>query len=447
MRSPAFRALAFVSWVPAATACSSGGGGVHGPVFGVDSGSDTATDYPPDGAIVDVRARDQLARDAATDAHTEDGRAADAQSSDGGIDGASDVSSYDAPTGDGGSCPSGHGTIALVGGTTSLAFGATSKNGAAWVTSSFPTASVGAAPGLIALSGGFLTVFPAATTDEFQSSVFTSTWSTPASIFAVGDSGGPALGVGAPALVAAGSSAHLVYLGSNDKFYHDTFTASAWGAANDPVGGAAEQGFGDTPPTAAFVGTTLYAAYNGSNSMLYVDPWTGGTWGAAAAVSGASVSMGVAPTLVGLASGDLLIVYETSGNALYSAAYSGGTWSTPVAVDGTTASTNSPVSMAPLPAGGAVMVYLGATDSFPYFSIYSPMPAPTWTAPAKVYANSLPLESAPTVAAGTCGVDAVAALTLTVGVEIVTLTGTTWSSPVVVGGTGSMTYASIATLP
>jgi len=433
--------LALLLCLPVAACANSNGGGVHGPVFNVDSGGDVATDVVPDGSLLDAQP-DRHVRDASTqDVHVADARA-DSASRDAGRE----VGPGDASDAAANVCPSGHGTIALVGGASSVAFGAVSKNGDAFAVTSFSTTSVGAMPGLVALAGGFLTVFPAATTQVFQSAVYSGTWSTPGTLFAVGDSGGPALGSGAPALVAAGSSAHLVYLGTDDKFYHDTYASSAWGPANDPVGGAASQGFGDTAPTAAYAGSTLYAGYNGSNALLYVDPWSAGTWGAAASVTGATVSMAVPPTLATLTGGGLLFVYESTGGALYSATYTGGAWSQPIAVNAA-AITNSAVSVAPLTGGGAVMVYLGATNALPYFSIYTAAGTPGWSVPAEVYPSSLPLQSAPSVAAGTCGVDAVAALVETAGVEIVTLGGSAWSQPVVVGGTGSMTYASIATSP
>jgi hypothetical protein len=64
-----------------------------------------------------------------------------------------------------------------------------------------------------------------------------------------------------------------------------------------------------------------------------------------------------------------------------------------------------------------------------------------------VYPSSLALASAPTVAAGVCNFDAIAALTEPAGVEIVSLKSGVWGTPVLLGGTGATTYATIATLP
>ena len=418
-----------------ATACSSGStGGTHGPVFNLDGGGDVVVDHPPDSSLRDTgsadAAADRRASDTSSsadsshhDAHVEAGGDSghDAARADTSTDAAADVT-LDAPSdvkgaADASVCPSGLGTIALVGGTSTVSFGATSKNGGAWAVASFGSSSVHAAPAVIAFNGGFLSVFPTATT-AIQSTLFTTSWSTPANIPAIGDSANPALENGAPSLASGGaSSAHLVYQGSDDKFYHGVYSGGAWGPADDPVGGAgASQGFGPSAPAAAAVGTTLYAANDGSNSGLYVDalpPGAPATWGAAAAITGAGVG-GVPPTMVALTGGsfDLMLVYEAkTSNTLYSTVHTagagGGTWSTPLEV-AATANTASAVSLAPLAGGGAVLVYLGTTNSFPYFSVYGPLPTPAWTTPAEIYPGSLPLASAPSVAAGTCGVDAVA---------------------------------------
>ena len=324
--------------------------------------------------------------------------------------------------------------------------------------------SVGSRPAIVPFGGGLLGVFATSTTSFIESTVFTpgamSVWSPPSTIPAVTGSDAAATEMGAPGLAVLGATAHLVYEGSNDKFYHGVYSGSAWGPASDPVGGSgSSQAFG--PPAAAAtaaVGTTLYAAYDGGNGGLYVTTWTGsgssGSWTPAVGImmAGVATAPAVPPTMIALTGGaaDLMLVYEVPAtNLLYSVVHtpggSAGTWAAPVEVNAA-ASSATAVSLAPLTGGGVVMVYLGKTDSFPYYSLYSPSASPAWTAPAKVDPNSLPLASAPTVTSGAaCGVDAIAALAEPAGVELVTLAAGHWAAPVLVPGTASMTYATVAT--
>ena len=71
----------------------------------------------------------------------------------------------------------------------------------------------------------------------------------------VGTGDASATEYGTPGLAALGSNAELVYEGTNNKYYHGVYSGSAWGAANDPVGGSGSmQDYGPTLPAAAVVG-------------------------------------------------------------------------------------------------------------------------------------------------------------------------------------------------
>ena len=502
--------LAYVSFALLA-ACSSGSkaGQAVGPVYGNDSGGDVATDFLPDahallfdapddhggivislegggggqdsGHPVDATTMTKIdAGDATTmmttpdagadvatpvpdatapvpDATTHDSSAGDGAHADAHTTSGSDASDAQAtgPT----DCPSGTGTLALVGGTATQAFGAVSIDGAAWKVTTFANGSVSAAPALLAFNGGFLGVYTRTTTDYLQSTLFSSSgtvtgWTIPSIVPAISTGDASATEYGTPGLAALGSNAELVYEGTNNKYYHGVYSGSAWGAANDPVGGSGSmQDYGPTLPAAAVVGSTLYVAYDGGNGGLYVDSWTsGGGWAGAKGITGAGVGS-VPPTLIALTGGttDLMLVFEVpTTNVLYSVVHTagatGGTWSAPVLV-ASVANATSAVSLAPLASGGAVMVYKGATNSLPYSSVYSPSATPAWTVPAEIYASSPALLSSPTVAAGTCGVDAVAALAEAAGAQIVTLKSGVWSSPILVPGTAQSTYATVATSP
>jgi hypothetical protein len=445
----------------------------NGQVFDVDSGADSATDFLPDAhKLADARADHASSNDGGGhDAHagsdatmmTKPDGGGDAHSgSDAALDGTGAPDVVDAgPMGaDASVCPSGTGTIALVGGSSIVAFGAASTNGGTFQLKTFTNQTVSAPPAVIGYGPDeFLTAFPVANTDYIVSSLYSSgAWSTPAAIPAVAGSDASANEQGAPALALIGTSGELVYEGSNEHFYRGVFSGGMLGAASDAVGGAATQDFGDinVPPSAAVASSTLYVAYDGSNGGLYVDSWTsGGGWAGAQGVNGAGVGMSnqVPPTLIALNGGtaDLMLVFvdstTTPADGLSYVVHTPGTgWSTPAVIDATAFASNA-VSLAPLKSGGgAAMVYLGG-NGFAYGSTYDPTATPPWTTPALVYANSLPLQSPPTIAAGTCGVDAVAALVETTGVDVVTLKSGVWAPPVLVNTLAQMTYATIATSP
>jgi len=200
-----------------AAACSSSNkaGQPIGPVYGLDSGgtgygldgggADVVTDHPPDArGPVDAGAdhamphdarghdvtqpvrdagRESAAREASIDASSSHDTGSDAR-------GPADVTT----TPDASACPNGNGSIAILGGTSTLAFATVSKNGAAWVAESFAGASVGARPALVELGTQLLGVFPKSPSgnDVILSTVYTPggapPWSAPAAIPALAGS-------------------------------------------------------------------------------------------------------------------------------------------------------------------------------------------------------------------------------------------------------------------
>ncbi len=433
---------------------------------GLDSGGDTAKDHVPDTGPRDA-AHDHAtgAHDAGHDATSERDSGRDATAHDGGArDGTTDARVHtdagDAtvvdtgvdvfmPTVDASVCPNGMGTIAIVGGSAHIAFGATSINGEAWKVLGFGDNTVASAPALAPYGTGFLALFPSSGTTYIESTQWSAApgaWSAPAPVLAAG--GATATEVGTPAHAVLGACAELIYQGSNDDYYQGTYSGGTWGVADLTVGGMTTQDTGLSPASAAVAGGLVSIAFGGTDHGLYVDTWSPSGGYAAhplTGLTGAGVS-GVSPTLVALDGGsaDLMIVYvEQTTNYLKSIVHTPASgWAAPVQVSTTATSTTS-VSLAPLANGGVVMVYEGM-NGLPYSSIYNPSGS-TWTAPISVYPNSLPLQSPPSVAPGVCGVDAIVALTETEGVEVVTLTGGVFSAPVLINGTTQMVYATIAT--
>lgn len=343
------------------------------------------------------------------------------------------------PPADSGSCTS---TAALLAtGTSSVA----SAHFAAGQWSAATPFAQGSAtpPGLVPFAGGFLGAFAASSTSFLEWTGYTSTWSSPAQIAA-------ALAQGTPALAAAGSTGHVVYMGTDSKFYHDTYIGS-WGGAPDavePDGGA--QSFGGSPPAAAAVGATLVVAQAGSNGVLYDQSWSGGAWQAANAHAGSAVVTTISPAMVAMNGGsaDLMIVFvhQTDFNLQYTTR-TAGVWSTPVDVydqSGNAAYSSSAPSLAALPNGGAIVAWEGGSPTYPYASTY--LPATGWTVPAAI--ASTPLSTPPSLAPGLCGATALAAFVPTTGqVDVATLTGGAWSIPVAIAGATGMTGVALAATP
>jgi hypothetical protein len=402
----------------------------HGPV--VDASPDRVVDEPPDGSS--ESSRDAGPPDVGGDAARDTG--ADVKAHDAGSD---------VPTsGEGGSCT---GTLALAGGTTSVAFAATSVDGGAWNVAALSTGSVSSNPALVPFGGGFLALFTASTTDYLQYSAYgSSSWSAVAS--ASGTSCAAPAALGTAGLAAIGTTLHSVYLGTDNDFFHGTYASAAWDCESDPLtpsGGA--QSYGPSAPAVASVGSELVVVYDGGDNGLYAQSWMSGAWEDSVAITGADVGE-IPPSLIALAGGssELLVVSEDDGDdTLYYATRTGGTWSTATLISSEDY-TGYPVSLAPVPGGGAVLVYLGG-DGNPYFMTFDPTAATAWSTPAKIASAAQALTTPPTVAAGICGADAVAEIVQPAGVEIFTLSSGTWSGPSLVSGTAAMSYATIASSP
>ncbi len=420
------RSSALLACAPAlAFACSSASmdNQTHGPV--VDASGDMVTDNPPD-----ARA-DGGHHDAGHDAMPKPDAAHDAPANDSPEDAA-----------DAASCK---GTLALAGGTSSVGFGATSVNGGAWNVTSLTTTSASSNPAIVAFKNSFLAVFTAASTILQYSAYLGGKWSTAANAAGLSCSGPPEA-IGAPALAVLGSTVHSVYLGTDNLFFHGTFSGTGWDCQSDPLtpsGGV--QSFGPSAPAAAAAGSSLVALYDGNDNNLYTQAWSASSWATSLAVPGASVGA-ISPSLVALTGGssDLLLVYENNGdNKLYWSARTGGSWSTPLLTD-MNAYTLQPASLAALSGGKAALAFLG-TDGNPYAMTFDPTASTPWSSPTAIVTGNTPLPAPPSIAAGVCGSDAVAAILQPAGVEIVSLAKSKWSSPKLVSGTASMSFASIAT--
>jgi len=393
---------AFFLGLPLLLACSDDGPKIYGPVY--------------DAAVKDV--------------------ASDAPAVDGGADATSDAS-VDAQ-GDASSCTS---TTVLLAGNGSTLVGASAKGTAAFASAAL-TGSVTDRVSVVPFGVGFLGVVRAAD-DTIASSFFGgASWSAAAAVGSVATRDAPVLAV-------TGTTAHLAYQQKVDfKFYHGQYTGSAWDAATDPVGVGVAQSFGPRGPGFAAVGTTPVVLQAGDDGFLYDRAYTG-TWSAAHQQAATSVEKTLPPTLVALTGGtaDLLGVYmRLTDFKIMSVTRTSGTWAAPVLLD-VNAYANEPVNLAPLSGGRALLAYRGS-DNKGYFSVYDPTKTPVWTAPAAIGGSAPLVESAPAIAPGVCGDDAVVAYAATGGaVNVTRFAGGTFGAAVAVTGTNGAKYVGIATRP
>jgi hypothetical protein len=425
-----------------ATACTASGSDdqTHGPVYG-DAGTDatTVSDAAPDHAAGD--ATSDSASDAADAAGNDAQSASDADASDAaGDDGATDAGLDASDASDAGGCT---GVTAVLSGSGSALTGAIAVGHDAFTTQSI-TGSAGSAPGLAAFGGGFQGLVREST-NALASTAFTSTWSDLAAL-----PGNPAAH-DTPALAVVGAALHAVYLGTNFRFYHATFSGNSWDQGGDPVGlpDGGGQAFGPSRAAAAAVGAELVVAYTGNDQHLYVQSWTGGVWATQGTMIGTdTLPTDVPPALVALDGGayDLLVVYEKSTDTkLYAATRTTqGVWSTPAVVD-PNAFTHDAPSLAPVAGAKALVAWRGA-DTKPYTSAYDAAKG-TWTTPAPLVAGSNPnVDAPPVVARGVCGDDAVAAYVSSGAVSVTRLSGASWTTPVTVVASGA-SVVSLATSP
>ncbi|MFT3767191.1 MAG: hypothetical protein QM820_16970 [Minicystis sp.] len=249
-----------------------------------------------------------------------------------------------------------------------------------------------------------------------------------------------------PALTASGAAASLVFHGDDFKHYFAAHSTS-WAPVAEQVGGSAAQSFGPSPASIATLGTDAVITFAGNNNDLYDQTRSGGTWQAAHGHAlGATVTL--TPAIVALTSGpDLLIAFVRSSDArIVYTTRAANVWSAPAPID-TNALSNDPVSIAALPGGEAVLAYRGQNGKT-YWSRYKPTATPAWTPPTGISATNFDTPSTPAVAPGIGGVDAEMVFIdgATGAAKHARLTGTTWSSPLTIGGSG-LTRAGVASNP
>jgi hypothetical protein len=388
----------------------------HGPAFDLDAGDARATlDGAPDGAP-------------AGDADATDGASPFV---DGGGDAPADAPP-DTTTPDAGNCSA---KTAVVGAGAASFYQALAVGRGAF-TVGIVGVSTGSPGALTAVSGGFL----AATRSTNDLLVWTA---APAASWSALAQSGAATTTAAPAVAAVGADVHVVYLGSNGKYYHGTYSGGAWDAASDPVGGAgAAQSFGPSAVGMAAVGGALLLAHRGGTSaQLYAEGWSAGTW-SAAPVATAQVAA-IPPAVVPMSgASDAMIAYVHDADFKVSwATRAGGAWTDHGGIDATFF-TNARPALAPLAGGKAVLAFVG-TDGKGYATTFD---GAAWSKPPTPLGTAT-LGGPPALAPGVCGDDAIAALPAAGDAQVLRSSGGAWSAPDAIVGMQGATSISVATSP
>ena len=220
------------------------------------------------------------------------------------------------------------------------------------------------------------------------------------------------------------------------------------------IGVSGNQDFGQFAATIAARSSTsaTVAFFDGRSGASINDVATSdlaaGSWQATVDIAGNTIvgnATGyVIPAAIAALSGtgpELLSVYVDVNTQIQVATRSSGTWSAPVAVAGAT--TYDPVALAPLPGGGAILAFRGQ-DTRLYWSVYS---SGAWSAVAPFAIPNVTIARPPAVTHGIAGDVAELAYIDGSGTAYhARLTGSTWSAPVMVGGTALVGVA-IAAAP
>ena len=361
---------------------------------------------------------------------------------DGSTDGGADADGAPVPT-----CVGG-GIVAVLAGTDNMLSGAVQVDAGAWAGAAIGGGAAKSAPSLVAFGTGFvgLTRGPS---DALQAVSYATSWSGVTSV-------GALTTLGTPALTVLGANAQAVYLSGTlsdvNKFSRIQNSATSWTTTSDPVtpsGGT--QSFGPSAGTIAAAGTDLVFAQDGDDGRLYVRNWDGAAWSPepGLAILGAGTLKTAAPALVAVpGTFDAVLLYaENTGNHVISfATRTAATkaWSS-AAVTQATAQTSEAMS-AVLISPAVVLVTFRGNDGKPYNMTGTLGAASvTWSAPSLLLADgSATVDSAPAVAKGVCGDEAIAVFSSGGQVKATRLRAGSWSVPGPVAG-ASGTLVSVAT--
>jgi hypothetical protein len=336
------------------------------------------------------------------------------------------------------------GTVAVLAGGDASLSGAIQSKGGAWAGAAIAGGSTLSKPTLVAFGQGFLGATHGSG-NVLQSTQYTTAWSAAT---AFGNSGVK----GPPTLATAGTSAHVIYAagpGPNRDFAHGIHDGNAWNGADAIVGTSQQdKSFGTLGAALHGDGAGVVFMENGGDNKVYTRQFTA-AWSSPTVVTSAASVGNTVPAfpVITTAEGkwDLVAVYaqETTRRLSYASRdATGKAW-----VDGGVvhdfATTNEPFSFARVGTSSFLVTFRGQ-DGNGYFARATVDAGGvfTWASAQPIGGGAnVAVDSAPAVARGVCGDDAIVVYASAGQVKATRLRGTTWTAAEPVTGTSGARVA------
>lgn len=231
-----------------------------------------------------------------------------------------------------------------------------------------------------------------------------------------------------PAICSKGTSAAVAFQGNDFKHYYAEYQ-STWSPTAEAAG--SPQSYGPVGPDIAMAGGNPTISFINQLNHVCAQTRALGAWGTTVEV-GTDTNSSTTPALAALSSGpELLMVYANSSAKITYSTRTGGVWSAPTLIN-INALTNDRVALAPTVNGGAVLAYRGQ-DTKLYYSLFSDG---VWSSPAAVSTPNISVVATPALSPGIATASAEMVFIEPDGKAYHSrLIGSTWTVPVLVGGT------------
>jgi hypothetical protein len=333
------------------------------------------------------------------------------------------------------------GTVAVLAGNDTSLSGAIQSKGGAWSGAAIAGGAALSKPALVAFGQGFLGATHGSG-NVLQSTQYTTAWSAATTFGNTGVKGPPTLAV-------AGTKAHVVYSAgpaAKRDFAHGIHDGNAWNTA-DAIVGTAQNDFSFGTLGAGLMGAGAEVVFmeNGTDYKLYTRQYTT-AWSAPTVVSNAPSIGADVPAFPVITSAegkyDLVAVYvaQTTRRLSYAGRDATGKAWVNGGVVHDFATTNEPFSFARVGTSIFLVVFRGQ-DGNGYYARGTVDAAGTftWVAAQPIGgAGNVAVDSAPAIARGVCGDDAIVVYASAGQVKATRLRGTTWTaSETVTGASGS----------
>jgi hypothetical protein len=221
----------------------------------------------------------------------------------------------------------------------------------------------------------------------------------------------------------------VTFHGFDYKYYFAPWVAGAFGPV-EQVGAGGVQAFGPVGPDSAQVGSEAWTAYFdglGGANVLSVRMRTAGAWTTATTLPANEFQ--VSPSLASTSGGPMLAWRRSPDAQVMYATQAGGAWTAPAPI--TNAFTNDRVALTAT-ATGALLAFRGL-DGMLYTATWA---GGAWSAPAPFSTPNVSISASPAASRGIRG-DIAELAWLSGGVAYhARLTGSGWTVPTLVGGSG-----------